>query len=286
MKLIGKAFLVYIVFVIATMVGGAIVSKLPLSPPAMPPGTTQMGLFAATLVGSVVLVPGLIPLAMGLGGRFPIRWLALGLLLYVANGVNTAIELTIFSTMGGTSYLLVVNLLQFVAMSAALAWMFGSGQFVPSLPRMGIGAWAWRIGVAWLAFPVIYLVFGMAVGPFVIAHYQAGEGLLRLPSMDVILRTQLLRSLLFLGCSLPVIMLWTSSRRRLIVTLGLAHAVMVGLYGLSSAYWLPMVLRVGHSIEIIADSFAYALVLVLLFYPRTRTATASATAPVPITTAA
>ena len=45
----------------------------------------------------------------------------------------------------------------------------------------------------------------------------------------------------------------------------MAHAFTVGFYGLVGATFLPMVLRVAHSIEIAGDSFAYAGLLVLLF---------------------
>jgi hypothetical protein len=101
----------------------------------------------------------------------------------------------------------------------------------------------------------------------------------------VILRTQLLRSLLFLGSSLPAILLWTGSRRCLILALGLAHSVLVGLYGLSQAYWMPVPLRVLHSVEITADSFAYAYVLARLFFLPPRTSTASNVAPASVNSA-
>jgi hypothetical protein len=272
MKIIGKTLLAYFILAIAAMLSGVILPKMALSPPTMPPGTTPAGLSAAVAVGSAILIVGLVPIASGIGGTAPTRWSALGLMLYVATGINTVIELTIFSTMGGRAYLLAQDLIVFGAATAALGWLFGTRQSAPSFPQFTLGSWAWRIGVAWLAFPLIYLIFGMCVGPFVTPYYTAGFAGLRLPPLDVIMRVQLLRSLLFLGSSLPVIMLWTGSRRRLIFALGLAHAVMVGLYGLAAAYWLPPILRVLHSLEITADSFAYAFVLVSLFVPRTRTA--------------
>ncbi len=118
--------------------------------------------------------------------------------------------------------------------------------------------------VAWLAFPVIYFFFGMMVGPFVVKYYQGG-GPWVIPPMGVIIRTQLLRSVLFLLASLPVVLLWAKSRKSLIVCLGLAHAVVVGLSPLASAYFMPVTMRVLHSAEITADSFAYATVLAMLF---------------------
>jgi hypothetical protein len=227
------------------------------------------------LFGSLVLIVGVVPIASGLGGRFPTRWLALGLMLYLATGVNTVVELSIFGTEGGRRYLLVFYFLCFVVTAAVLAKQYGSQHSAPQLPRLGTGQWVWRVAVAWLSFPVIYFLFGLCVAPFVIPIYQAGVVGLRIPPLDVIMRTQLLRRFLFLASSLPVILLWTRSRRRLILALGWADTAMVGLYGLSQASFMPPVLRVLHSLEIAADSFVYALILVWLFFPRERIGTAS-----------
>jgi hypothetical protein len=83
-------------------------------------------------------------------------------------------------------------------------------------------------------------------------------------------QAQLLRSPLFLLSTLPAVLLWTGSRRRLFISVGIAHALLVGIFGLIQAYWFPTVLRVAHSIEITADSFAYAAVLLLLFTHKNR----------------
>jgi len=268
MKLTGKILLSTLILAIATMLAGAIASALPLAPPVSLPGTSPA--FLSMLFGSLVLVVGVVPIASGLGGRFATRWLALGLMLYLATGVNTVVELSIFGTEGGRRYLLVFYFLCFVATAVAFAGQYGSQQSAPQLPHLGAGQWLWRVAVAWLSFPVIYFLFGLCVAPFVIPIYQAGVAGLHIPPLDVIMRTQLLRSLLFLASSLPVILLWTGSRRRLILALGWAHTAMVGLYGLSQAYFMPPALRVLHSFEIAADSFVYALILVWLFFPRER----------------
>jgi hypothetical protein len=268
MKLTGKILLSALILAIATMLAGAIASALPLPPPISLPGTSPS--FPLMLFGSLVLVVGVVPIASGLGGRFETRWLALGLMLYLATGVNTVVELSIFGTEGGRRYLLVFYFLCFVVTAAFLAWQYGSQQLAPKLPHLGTGQWLWRIAVGWLSFPAIYFLFGLFVAPFVIPIYQAGVAGLHIPPLDVIMRTQLLRSLLFLASSLPVILLWTGTRRRLILALGWAHTAMVGLYGLSQASFMPPVLRVLHSLEIAADSFVYALVLVWLFFPRER----------------
>jgi len=284
MKAVGKTLVCAFALILGTVFGGAIVPALHIQPPAMPPGAAPNLLFAWSLVGALVLAVCMVPLAAGLGGRLVNRYLALGGLLFIANAVNSAIEMTIFSTMGGQAFIVAHFFIVFVIGALALAGLFGSQQPLPSWPHKSASAWAWRIVVAWLAFPVIYLLFGMCVGPFVIEYYKSGALGLTLPPMDVILRTQAVRSLLFLGCSLPVIRLWTGSRWRLVFALGLAHAGMVGLYGLSQAYWMPAIMRVLHSVEIIFDSFAYALVLTWLFFPRTETADARLT-PAHVTSA-
>jgi hypothetical protein len=275
MKLVGKILLCTLSLLIATIVGGALATALSLRPPVMAWDTSLRIAIPWMALGSLVLVAGMVPLAAGLGGRFSLRYLALGVLLYVANAVNQTIELTIFSTMGGSAFVLTQLLITLAAAAAALAWLFGAEQPALGRPHLSAASWGWRVLVAWLAFPVIYFFFGMFVGPFVIEYYKSGAMGLRIPTIDVILRTQLLRSLLFLGASLPVIWLWTGSRRRLIFALGLAHAVIVGLYGLSQAYFMPAIMRVLHSVEIVADSFAYAFVLTWLFFPRTQTASAT-----------
>ena len=98
-----------------------------------------------------------------------------------------------------------------------------------------------------------------------VPYYNAGIAGLRIPALSTILVVQLVRSVIFLAASLPFIALWKGSRRGLWLALGMAHAFTVGFYGLVGATFLPMVLRVAHSVEIAGDSFAYAGLLVLLF---------------------
>jgi len=270
MKLAGKVILATFALVIATVMSSTIVSHLPLRPPGYAPPSSQILMFPSMLLGCFVLVLGTVPLASGLGGRVLHRWLTLFGLIYLATGVNTVLELSIFSTIGGAAYLVVMYFLCFLVPAAILAWSFGSQDAVSTPRDWSVASWMGRLVLAWVSFPVIYFVFGMCIAPIVVPVYNAGVAGLVIPPITTIVPMQLLRSLVFLGASLPVIMLWTGSRRGLILALGLAHTVLVGLYGLSQATELPMVLRVAHSIEITADSFAYAFVLGVLFFPRAR----------------
>jgi hypothetical protein len=272
MKVIGKILLCAFIYVCGTVVTGIITTQLHIAVLAPFPGVTPERAFKYLVLLSPLLAIGVAPLAAGLAGRRNLRWLALGVLVYVALGVNTAIELTAFSSTLGKAYpaLFVNYFLPCAVLTAALAFFFSSHQPLPSRQSMSVWQWTWRAVVAWLAFPIVYFMFGMCVAPFVTKYYLAGVAGLKIPAMSVILKTQAIRSALFLAVSLPVIRLWTGSRARLLLTLGLAHAILVGVFGLAQAFFLPAVLRVAHSIEITADSFAYAAVLVWLFAPKRR----------------
>ena len=131
--------------------------------------------------------------------------------------------------------------------------------------RRPAGAWIWRLAAAVIAFPVIYLLFGSMVAPIVVPYYQqqAGTGL-ALPGMGQIIPIAFLRSLLFLVVCLPALIAWQGSRLGLWLTLGAALFLTVGGAPLFQAYSFPLVLRVVHSVEILADSLAHAGVLVAL----------------------
>ena len=127
-----------------------------------------------------------------------------------------------------------------------------------------VGSWWYRAVLAWLAFPVIYYVFGAIIYPFVADGYEGGELGLVVPSQGLILSVVTLRSLLFLLVSIPIIVSWSRSRRSLILSLGAALAAMVGVVGLVESTWLPDHMRIVHGLEIAADSLAHAWIMVAL----------------------
>jgi len=65
--------------------------------------------------------------------------------------------------------------------------------------------------------------------------------------------------------TIPIALLWKKSRSSFIVSVGLAYAVAVGAFQLVQGTFLPVFLRVLHSVEIAADSFVYAAILGFLF---------------------
>ena len=268
MKTVGKVVLCVVAYLLGITLTGILAGALKLPSPAAPAGSTMQGLFYASIVGTILLASGLTPLAMRLGGGRWTRFGALWLMIYVAVSVNTVIEAKFFSDIITVSIgvMCLHQLLPCVLLAGALALLFTPTDVPAFFPTLSPAQWAWRVLVAWAAFPIIYIAFGMCVGPFVVPEYLKGTAGLKLPTMATILRTQfMIRSPLFLISSLPIVALWTGSRKQLLIAFGLAEAMMVGVHGLAEAYWLPTLLRVLHSIEITFDSFAYVAVLTWLF---------------------
>ncbi len=255
-----------LVFAAAMPLSAALVTALGLKMMAMPDGVNQQAVALASLLASPLLALALAPLAVRLPGAWLVRagWLAL--FTYVTFGLNTMIEARIFSTMAGPGALAgmsVYFILPCCALALAVAAAFPAREPHPApLPHRPAAAWAGRLVLAWLAFPAVYLFFGTLISPLVVEQYRQGVAGLALPPIGVILATQLGRGLLYLASALPLVVLWSGSWRTLAVRLGWAYWVLTGLYGLITAFWMPAHLRLIHSLEIGADSFAYAFLLV------------------------
>lgn len=254
-----------LVFVASMSLSAPLVSALGLKMMALPDGVNRQAVAVASLLAAPLLPLALAPLAARVPGAFPARSLWLALFTYVSFGLNTLIEARIFSTMvgpGALAGMCVFYVLPCCALALAVAAAFPARGAAPApLPRRTAAAWTWRFLMAWLAFPACYLLFGWIISPLVVEQYRQGTGVLVLPPMSVIVSTQLGRSLLYLASVLPLVWLWGGSWQSLAVRLGWAWWVLVGLYGLITGFWMPAHLRLIHSLEIGADSFAYALLL-------------------------
>lgn len=270
-----------VVFAAAQSLSAPLVSALGLQMIGLPAGVNPQLLALVSLAASPLLPLAVAPLARRLPGTLLARAAWLALFTYAAFGLNTMIEARIFSTLvgpGAFAGMLVFYALPCAALALAVAAAFPARAVHPvPVPRRSPAAWAGRFALAWLAFPAIYLLFGMMVAPFVLPVYQQQMAGLVLPPMTVIVPTQLLRSLLYLGAALPVLLLWADGWKPLALRLGWAFWVLTGLYGMITALWMPPQLRIAHALEIGADSFAYAVVLAwALRAPARRAARAAA----------
>jgi len=268
MKTLLKLLAAWVVFGVAFVAGGMLVWMLHLRvnvPIDHIAFYLRLLTFAA---GGAVLVVGLWPLARGLAASTVARATVLGAFLFLALGTNTIFDGAIYSSSfdGSIASSLLTFLVLALLLGSALGAEFGGQGNATGFARHGVVALGGRAVLAFLAWPFIYLAFGAMIAPIVMPYYQSGVVAgLHIPPMQTILAVQLVRSLIFLASSLPLIVLWRGTRGSLWFALGLAHTVAIGLFGLTLANFLPAVLRITHSAEIACDSFAYAGLLVLLF---------------------
>ncbi len=227
------------------------------------------------LAASLLLSAGMVPVAYRMPGSFASCAVILSVFVYVCVSLNNVIEATRFMAVyakGGASTLLAFQALPCVLFALALAlWIRRdrepasfSALLASFFSHRSPASWAWRILAAVLGFPVIYFAFGMSVAPFVVPYYRASGLGLMIPSFATMLSTATGRSALYLVATLPVLILWSGTRRQLVFALGLAFTVMVGWFPLLQASFFPATLRIAHSLEICADSFVYAILLVVL----------------------
>lgn len=268
MKLALKLLAAWAAFALSIQLTGLLAHlfHLPINVPAdSNPAILRALAFAAS---GAVLVLGIWPIARGLSAAAPLRIAVIALFLCLALGVNTILDGTIYTTSfnGAIASSMLFYCLLAVAVSVALGSLFGHSGHPSALARRHPVSLAGCTLLALLCWPFIYLFFGACIAPIVLPYYRSSAAIgMHIPPMPVILAVQLVRSLVFLSASLPLILLWKGSRSGLWFALGLAHSVAVGLFGLAGATFLPTVLRITHSAEITCDSFAYAGLLVLLF---------------------
>jgi hypothetical protein len=112
---------------------------------------------------------------------------------------------------------------------------------------------------------VIYFAFGMPVGILVGDYYRQEQFGLILPSLTAVIGTQLVRGSLYSLACLPLVILWAKSRRQFLLAFGISFFVFTGLFGMLQATWLPLQMRLIHTLELLADAMAYACALALLF---------------------
>ncbi len=262
-------------YVAGTVAGGALVSALGMPLPEVPEQASEQMLGLFLFIACVALALGLAPLARRLQGAYWMRWLMLAAPCYACLGAALPLEGAIYTTLGGMGSIPLLSILPCLLFAAVLALLFKPAEradsFLANAGRFfqgrSAGGWAWRFAAAVCAFPVIYWTFGLMVAPFVLEYYRQGQFALSVPNPGVIVLVQFLRSVLFLAAAVPILIMWSGSRRHLVLALGLAFYVLVGLFGMIQSYWLAPTLQVLHNLEMFVDSMVHALALVLLLTP-------------------
>jgi len=277
---IGKVAAVAAAYYLGTMISGMVITAAGMPWPAFPNPPSQATGLALNVISSILMAGCLALLATGIRASQIGRWLAVAAFSYVIFGLNNQIEAAAFTSFGGTATMLVFFVTPCLLGAATAAWLIRPAT-LPEARQASVCAgppstWWWRVVLAWLAFPVIYIFFGMLVAPVVVPFYQDPSFGLKLPGWGTLMPVVLLRSALALAVTLPILLLWSRSRRSLMVALAVAFFAMMGLIGLATTTFFPPVMRIVHSLEILGDSMVYAWVLVALFIPKAKAASATA----------
>ncbi len=269
----GKLILAALVSFIGMIIGGMAAGILGVPTPPMPVGAETGVLLLLSLLSGFFLAALLAYFSRRLSGGFLVRWLALFLFTYIAYNVNTYLEASIFTIYAGSSlYNLITGLFSTLLITLLVAGFFrpverGEGfarRAAAFFQGRGPREWGWRLALVFLSFPAAYTVFGLIVAPYVTSYYLEQAAGLVLPGWSQIIPILLLRSLLFLPAFLLLLIAWNRSRTSLFVALGVALFLLVGGLNLMVGYWMPLSLRLPHSLEILADSFAHAAAVVFL----------------------
>jgi len=267
--LLWKIPLIAAVYYFAKTIAATLVMSIGLRFPEMPGHTWNPFL---DFLGGLVLIVCLAILARGIGGSLKKRWLILLAFTYVSFVINNQIEAVVFTTSTEVPTMLLFFVLPCVIATGATALLIKGPEGEADLPSAfadrPASTWWWRLLLAWLAFPVIYYFFGALIYPLVADVYAQQDSGLQVPGQAVVLGAVSVRSLLFLGASIPILVNWRRSRRSLVLSLAAVLAAMVGVAGMIESTWMPTLLKVVHSSEIIADSLVHAWVLVALLVPK------------------
>jgi hypothetical protein len=256
-------------YVMGVILTGIFAPALRLPAFNQPPGANPAQEFLWLCAAAPLFTLALTPLADGLHGRWSKRWLALAGLLFVTIGLNTMIELKIFSNLlngsawAASLYSLLPSL--FAAAVLTKRSVVHDESESRTLRRFTATGWAGRLFLAWLAFPLGYWIFGMLVAPIVVPIYEATKLGIFVPPPALVLRTQLLRGALLLALTVPSVWLWNRPRGRFVIAMGLAQTFAVGIFPLLQATFMPVTLRAVHSVEIAANAFFFAAVVGALF---------------------
>jgi hypothetical protein len=264
-------------FFIGMALGGVLLPLFGFTTPAMPEGSDANTILIYFLLGSMLLAIPMSILSKGIASSFLGRWLILSALTWMVGSVGMVLESAFFMDTGAVSsgqsslFTILNFLLPSLSLSALAALLFRPGEKVTGKGKLfaffrsrTIREWLWRMAAALLAYPIIYLTFGLLVEPFIREYYASGAFELTIPTWGQLIPLQIARSALFLLVCLPVLVWWHGSKPGLWLSLGLSFFLLTAFMAVITAYWFPWQMRLAHGLELFADGMLYAGVLVWL----------------------
>ncbi len=276
LKNFGKILFLTFILAGSLVLSRVILFQLGVEIPRLPQQADENTAVYYLLTGSLFLAAGWFFLIKDIGGSLREKTLISWLFIFIGFSIGITIESAIYSDV--ESYHLTVFLLIIPAILYAFVASLMTHREQPSrscyrellsyFKKWSKGIWLRKIVLAIVSFPVIYFVFGMIAAPFVLEYYSNDIEGLALPPPGTIILVQLIRSTLFLIITIPVIISWTSSKTRLVLSLTIAHFVMVFAYDIYLAIVMPLNLVLIHGIEIFAVSFVYSWILVKILWQK------------------
>jgi len=278
LKKSGSILLLTIILASGLVISRIILYKLGVVLPRMPQQASESTAIYYLLLGSLLLSSAFYFLFSNIAGSRLTKFFVSFVFIFIGFGVGVTIESAIYSNVGSYNLMIIVLFFPVLLFSFVISMLLDSKKSMISFKQNLHHFFTankkqklyMRLLLTIISFPIIYFIFGLIASPFVTIYYDELVKGLDLPQPGTIILIQFVRSIFYLLITIPLMMLWRSSRKKLIFALGITHFVMVFAYDIYLAIQMPLQLLLIHGIEILADSFIYAWIIVKLLYPLTR----------------
>jgi hypothetical protein len=272
LSLIARAILGGLLSAVLLTVFALLVSK------GNPSATFSAQNIAIRLISGMIYVAIMIPLARRVAYRTLPRFLAMFVPLYVTGTLTDLIEAYFYTSLlkpFSLAVALIFEALPLLLITGIIAWLIPIGEharhesgFGQVLRERGSLSWLWRIGIAGVPYPAIYLFFATLVRPLEHIYYSDPAFLATLhtvvPSTLTTLAVEVVRGVLFVVAVLPVIAVKRTSRWSTGLYIALVGAALEAWIPLLGRTDWPVMMRVGNVLELTADACGRALLMALL----------------------
>jgi hypothetical protein len=220
LKDIGKILLLSIVLAGGLVISRILLFKLGFFIPRLPQQADEASAVYYLFIGSLLLASGWFYLIRGIGGSIKQRIVISSLFTLVGFSIAVTIESAIYSDVGSYHMTILLLILPMIFYAVIGSIITASKKPVQSFGKRALSyfktwskrVWLRKIILAIISFPIIYFIFGIIASPFVTNYYSNLVGGLKLPDTGTIIAVQLIRSILFLVITFPVLINWTSSK--------------------------------------------------------------------------
>ncbi len=259
------------------LTGGVITGLINLPSPTIPAYMSMTILIPLMIVSEISIAIVLGECFQRLNWSFWPRVLAVGICHYLLYYLLNLLDGLLYTPLPNMSTGIVSDLFPAFFAAGVIAWLWPpktdvrrAGEIMAAFfSARQRPEWAWRLLVAWLIYPPIYYLIGRIAALFTLHYYQDPSlnlGL-TLPNMSTMLLMQVLRGVLFLLAVMPILCAWRGARTGLWLWVGSVIFIQIANQIIVQAYWLPLGLRIPHTIELLVDSVIQAGFYVWLLFP-------------------